>query len=481
MARPATEITIRENPVPRSAPLDTGRWFVTGLTERGKREPITVRSMGDYEKKLGARSGGATLYDAAETFFREGGNELIVSRVQNTDAVEASANLLDGSAGVSLVATAKQGAGTYGNALNVVVAAGGTAGTFVVSVTDDVLGTLETSPDLADNEAAVAWSDGASNYVTLTLGASASDPVPASYNLTGGTAGTAAVEGDWTAALARLPKDLGPGQVSAPGRTTAAAHQALLDHAAASNRVALLDAVDSTTAGTVQASGSALRTHANARHGMAFGPWVRVPGLTAGTVRTVPPSALVAGLIGRNDGGGMSPNAPAAGVNGIARFALDVTATFTDAERTDLYEDGGVNVIRLRFGQVQVYGFRTLVDPTTLPGWLNAGNVRLLMAIAAEGDAIAETFVLREIDGMGHLQAEYAGALIGMLSRWYAKGSLYGATAEEAFVVDTGPAVNTPESIAANELRAVIAVRMSPMAELVALEIVKVGVTQNVA
>lgn len=481
MARPATEITIRENPTPRSAPLDTGRWFVTGLTERGKREPISARSMAEYEKKLGVRAGGMTLYDAAETFFREGGNEIIVSRVQNVDAAIATVNLTDGAAGVSLVASAKQGAGVFANTINAVVSAGATAGTFVITVTTDAGATLEVSPELVDNAAAVAWSEGASTYLKLVLGASALDPAAANYSLAGGTEGTAAVEADWTAALARFPKDLGPGQVSAPGRTTTVAHQALLDHAAGNNRVALLDAVDSTVVATVKASGSALRAHANARRGVLLGPWVKVPGVTTGTIRTVAPSALVAGLIGRNDGAGMSPNAPAAGTNGIARFALDVSAVFTDAERTSLYEDAGINVIRLRFGQVLLYGYRTLVDPTMLPGWLNAGNLRLLMAIAAEGEAIAETFVLREIDGLGHLQAEYAGALIGMLSRWYAKGSLYGTTAEEAFVVDTGPAVNTPVTIAANELRAVIAVRMSPMAELVALEIVKVGVTQNVA
>jgi hypothetical protein len=42
--------------------------------------------------------------------------------------------------------------------------------------------------------------------------------------------------------------------------------------------------------------------------------------------------------------------------------------------------------------------------------------------------------------------------------------------------VDVGPAVNTLESIAAGILRAVVGLRMSPFAELVIVEIVKVAV-----
>jgi hypothetical protein len=65
-----------------------------------------------------------------------------------------------------------------------------------------------------------------------------------------------------------------------------------------------------------------------------------------------------------------------------------------------------------------------------------------------------------------------------MLTGYYESGGLYGDTPEEAFRVDTS--VNTPETIEAGQLRAVISMRVSPMAELVVIEIVKVPVSQEI-
>lgn len=479
--RPGTTLTMRDTTAPRSGVNQLGRWFVTGLTQRGPVVPTSVFSMAEYLRVFGAREGFTRLHDAAETFFREGGGELIVARVLGVGAAGSTVTLLDGSAGASLVATSKS-AGAWANGLNIEVAAGGTSGTFTLRVTHDSDAAIdERSPELVDPHAAVAWAQASSRHVVLTLGASALDPAVGTFDFTGGSDGAAVVEDDWTAAAARIPAAMGPGQVSAPGRTTTAAHLALLAHAASTNRFALLDTPDSASESTVLAAGTALRGGANARYGMLLGPWVTVPGLSVGTLRTVPASALAAGVIARNDGTGMSPNTPAAGVNGQARFAVDVARSFTEQQRSDLYQNGGVNAIAVIRGSVRVYGFRTLVDPASLPGWVNAANVRMLMAIAEQADEIGEAFVLREIDRHGHLLKEYEGALRGMLAPYWAAGSLYGDDSDEAFGVETGPAVNTPESIAANELRAVISVRMAPFAELVSIEIVKVGVSDAVA
>jgi hypothetical protein len=64
--------------------------------------------------------------------------------------------------------------------------------------------------------------------------------------------------------------------------------------------------------------------------------------------------------------------------------------------------------------------------------------------------------------------------------RHFTDGSLFGddANGTDAFTVDVGPDVNTPTTLGNNELHAVIALRMSPGAELVVIEIVAVPVTQ---
>lgn len=95
------------------------------------------------------------------------------------------------------------------------------------------------------------------------------------------------------------------------------------------------------------------------------------------------------------------------------------------------------------------------------------------MQIAAEADALGETYLFDEIDGQGRLIASYGGALTAMLMPYWNIGSLYGTTAEEAFQVDVGPSVNTPTTIADKQLRALVMVRPSPFAEMITIEIVK--------
>jgi hypothetical protein len=64
---------------------------------------------------------------------------------------------------------------------------------------------------------------------------------------------------------------------------------------------------------------------------------------------------------------------------------------------------------------------------------------------------------------------------------FYLAGSLFGTTPDEAFFVDVGETVNTPTTIANNELHAVIQLRMSPFGEEITIEIVKVLVTESIA
>jgi len=283
-----------------------------------------------------------------------------------------------------------------------------------------------------------------------------------------------------TAALATFPKALGPGQVAAPGLTAATVHAELLAHAAANNRIALLDAPNTNVVATLTgATTIAGATVEQLRYGALFAPWVTVPGLTAETTRDIPPSGIVAGRIARNDGQGLSPNQPAAGEFGQSDTGLDVTQAFTDADRNTLNLNG-VNILRSMFGGVRVYGYRTLADPSTDANWINLANARTFMAIQAECDAAAERFVFRQLDGRRQTVNEYGGVLTGILIPWWQRGSLYGGTPGDAFRVDVSPAVNTDESLAAGFLKAVLALRVSPFGEEVVLELVKIPTTEAV-
>lgn len=479
MTLPGVTVISRESPPSASSIIESGTWFVAGFADRGVAgEPALVRNLAQFVDEFGERVSYSTLYDALDVFFREGGSLAYVSRVVGPTPVKATVTLVDqaGSPANTLRVDAIS-YGVWGNDLDVVVDV--TGSNFTIEVKEDDV-RVEISPTLANNAEAIAWAAN-SSYIRLTdLGGG--DPAEVTASLAGGTDDHAsATDASWETALGWFPADLGPGQVSMPGRTTGQAHQDLLEHAAARNRVALLDLADTADEATLVTAAGVSRLLDTAPYGAAFAPWAVVPGIASGTTRTVPYCAVVAGQIGRNDALGLSPNIAAAGEAGISRYAVGLSQVpWTDAER-EVLNNGGVNVAKLVNGQIRTYGFRSLVNPLTAAAWLQFTNGRLRMVLSAKGAAIGERFMFDQIDGRGIKMKEFEGELVAMLIPYYDSGSLYGDSPAEAFQVDTGAQVNTPETIAARELHAVMAVRMSPFAEMVEIEIVKVATTEVLA
>lgn len=284
--------------------------------------------------------------------------------------------------------------------------------------------------------------------------------------------------GGITGALDALTKDYGPGQVVLPSSQDPDDQAAALAHAAENNRVALLDADPSAdTAAELTALADAYDDDANGRYGALFAPSVEVPGIGGAGARTVSVAALTAGIISRNDAR-FTANEASAGVNGESRYGTDVTTRFTNAEYTAL-NDAGVNAIRSMYGGVRVYGYRTLADLDS--GWGLLSNARLNMEIVAQAEVVAERYVFAQIDGRRVKISQFGADLAAILVPLYDAGALFGTSPSDAFFVDTGAAVNTLETIANGELRAVLAVRMSAFAEMVEIEIVKVPVETPLA
>lgn len=479
MPRPGVEVTLIETPSPVSIPTDTGTWFATGLTDRGPVEAKLVRSVSELVTVFGDRVSYSPFYDAAESFFREGGDKLYVGRVVGPSATSGVKNLLDAypSGAISLVATAV-GPGDWSSSYKVAVVDGTASGTFRIHVNDSNDVVLEDSGDLADQNAAIYWSR-FSQYIRLTLGASALNPaVLASTALSAGNDDRVNVtDTEWNNALALFTADLGPGQVSAPGRTTDTGHTQLVTHAEANNRVAILDPPNTADQTTLEASATAQDT----RMGAMFAPWIVLPGITrTGTVRTVPPCGMVAGIIARNDPS-LGPNHAGAGNFGISKFSIDLSQAAWNSTVSTALNESRVNVIRRSQGIIQVYGWRSLTDPTSDPDWIDFGNARLYMALSAELAAVGEGYMFEEIDGQnGQTINGFHDALAGVLLRHWNNRELFGDTPEQAFSVDTGPSVNTLDRIANLELHAVCGVKMAPFAEFIPIEVVKRRVTESV-
>jgi hypothetical protein len=490
MAAPGTVVTVTASPAPFTNPSPTGAWFVDGLSERGPvGVPVLLTSLADYTALLGNRVAYGTLFDSADVFFREGGNAMYVSRCVGPAAVAATVSLSDRAATpVPTLSVTAVGPGVAGNNLSVgVINAPGSTTTFLLQISlSGVL--VETSSVCSAPADAVAWSK-TSRYVRVTDLASASaaptnnPAVNAGAALISGTDDNANVTDTVrTAARAVFTADLGPGQVSSPGVTSAVTQTALANHAVGFNRVAVLDAVDTATAATLITAATTLQSAAvDPSYYAIVGPWVTYPGVPTGTAtpaypRTVPPSALTAGLMARNDGS-YEANRAAAGQNGLSAGALAVTRVYTPAD-LDALNTAGINIIRnipLQ-GGIQLYGYRS---GSILPAWVDLANVRFRMQLVFEGQQIGAQFVFAQIDGRGQTLSAFNGALAASLTAHWAAGSLYGATPQDAYKVNTGPTVNTPTTIAARQLNAVESVRMSPSAELVNIQIVKYAVTQT--
>lgn len=485
--RPGVQVNIKSAPPSRSAPSDTGMAFFGGLAKLGRTDvAVPIHNMDEYQLFFGPRVNPyQTLYDACDASFQTGTAVIYVGRVVGPAATKDSHTFTDAAAAPS-IAVDSIGAGASGYSAAVV--AGAVAGTAHVVVTNTADGSIVTqSPDFILPTDFANWSQ-QDNFIRIrALGANV-PAVAAAVALAGGNDDNANVtDAVKVAALPALfPSALGPGQLAYPGATTVATQVGLANYAQLTNRVALLDGPDSADEPTVAAAADALRTGAGLNplaetYCMMSSPWCVVPGVTNGTTRTVPPSAVIAGLIAKSDAGNNNPNVPAAGANGQADLIMRLSQPdWSDANRQAL-NDKGVSTFKNTYGAYRLYGYRTLANPVVAASvaWDEFSNARLRMAIANDLDIIGEEYVFDQIDGQRKKIAEYGGAIRGKLLQWWTKGALFGASAAESFSVDVGPSVNTDITIAAKELHSKIGLKMSPFAEMAFFDVTKVPTTSS--
>jgi len=183
-------------------------------------------------------------------------------------------------------------------------------------------------------------------------------------------------------------------------------------------------------------------------------------------------------MLARNDPS-VGTNQPAAGNFGVAQYAIDLSqADWNDTQRTTL-NSSNCNVIRRMLGGIRNYGWRSNVNAVSDANWVDFGNARFYMELAAELDEVGENYIFSQIDGQdGVLINSFNDALTGVMLDHYTAGELFGDTPAESFRVDTGPSVNTLARLANNELHAVVTVKMAPFAEYVEIAVVKRMVTQ---
>jgi len=469
---------------PATGPLvNTGQEFLVGFADEGPvGTAVKVTSTSAFTNIFGARSATSnSLYDWLDDFFHEGGNSVYISREVGPAPVNAvAANLVDTEGTPKPVITVSaQNPGVYANGWTVSVV--NTAGAYVITIKDANGNVLETSPSIATLAALPTW---APQYVTAVIytGAGFGNASPASVAnvaLAGGTDDRVdATITQFNAALAVFSRQLGAGQVSAPGQSSPTIAAALFQHAEAKNRHALADlgnVTESAAATFVTAFLAALVTAGDltaSAYGELLTSNIYIPGIaaTGGAARLVPASATVAAFCARVDATG-NPNQAAAGMNYQLQYGYALDNEYVEADRQSLFALG-VNTFKTVFGSLINYGFAT--PDVSDPIYNQANASRCRMAIVADCDVVAENYAFAQIDGAGTVFTAFGGALSAVLSDFYGVGALYGPTPAAAFSVYTGPNANTVTTIADGEIHAVISVRLSPAATYIEIDVVSV-------
>ena len=249
--------------------------------------------------------------------------------------------------------------------------------------------------------------------------------------------------------------------VAAPGFTSAAAYDAVLNHCETmEDRVAILDGPQSvdainnlTKVATAKATrkkdedgepssgdGGGLRPRNSDRgYGAVYFPWImgRDPNNRSSLV-PMPPSGHMAGIYARSDAQRGVHKAPA---NETVRGALNVSYRVTRQEQAELNPQG-VNCIRFfpREG-IRVWGARTLAPAASEWRYI---NVRRLFNMIKESIAESTRWVVFQPNDED-LWMGIKRDVSAFLTQIWRQGALFGATPEEAFFVQCDAELNPPE------------------------------------
>jgi hypothetical protein len=497
--RPGTQVVFSQSVPSPQPPTDTGVAFFAGIASKGPTDQaLLCHNIDEVTDKFGARiPSGETvptsiLWDACDVAFKSGVSKIWVGRFAGPAATPASVTLQDDQ-GTPADSIKVDSHGPGPSDLTISVIEGNDSETVRILVKDADGNLLDQSPSLASNTDAVQWALFSKKGLIRITSMGANLPALVDDEaLVGGTDDRGSITD--TTRIAQLPtlfpKALGPGQMAVPGSTTAVMQAGLADYCAvAQNRVALLDGPDTSNDATVETALGSFQSACTQPLAETFAifssPWRVVPGASGSFSRVVPPSAVIAGLIATSDARFANPNLPAAGGNGIDHYSLGSSQPEWSDAKVESLNDAGVAVFRNVYGEQRLYGFRSAALSEDVNAasnaWESFAASRLRMAITNDLNIIGEEFLFAQLDGQGKTIAEYHGAITGKLLQYWTKGALYGASPSEAFVVDTGPSVNTPETIDNRELRSKIGIKDSPFNELSYFEVTSVPITEVLA
>lgn len=489
MPGPSVTVTTSETPSSSGVSLSTGTAFVVGAASYGPETPTLVRSLSEGVSLYGPRTETESqkLYDALNTFFTLGGSRAYVNRVAGAGSpVAAKLELESAATAKTLVVTAKY-KGTYANGIKLVSETVSTESRLIIQNPEGEV--LEASPLQAKASELFEWGKTHEAYVVITEGSGYTAgkgeklKAVAATKLAGGTNPTNN-ETTTKTTIEGFGKSLGPGTliVAATEGTKEAVHTAMGEHASKFNRLAVCDLKEAektaTTVATLVAEKGAYPVGI-AGYMVFTASACIVQGVTLGTTRTVPGSAVVAGLRAQVSATGNDNQNPSGKTWPLSPFVTGFTNPYKQTEVEEL-STAGINAFKEVQGNPCLYGFVTALSKEKDLIYWQASASAERMALSAQCEEIGNSYLFKTIDGRKRLIHRFQGDLQGVILRAWEAGALFGETAPQAGIVNVEEPVNTPTTIQNGELNAELLVRISPYANQVGIKIVSVPITESV-
>ena len=458
-------------------------------------ETVTlVSSWYEFTKYFGGYNASYPATFQVGSFFANGGRELYVQRLLAANAVAAARNLTDGGNTARVTVTSKN-AGTDGNNLRVVVAAGEVASTYTLTlykesgvandITDDIL--LEQYSNVVFDDA--ASSDYAPTVINLLssnitvaviAGYAGQGIVSATYPLTGGSNGSATASTDYTnykaggsSVFERFTSFDRPLVVFIPDANalasgTVAVFDAATSWAESNNGFVVLGTDPDLTVANAVTFAASLTDTSNAA---VYYPNVYISdplGRGTGSLRKIEPAGAVVGLYLSTDASRGVFKAPA-GIGSAIQGIVAVEKTFTSTELDTMNASTSpVNPIRQIPGAgLSVMGARTLKQDGTANKYVNMR--RSLIYIRKNLKNLTEFAIFENNDEQ--LWSRINTALGSFLNEYRNQGGLRGAIASQAYFVKCDAENNTAQTIANGEVHIQVGVALQYPAEFIVIDL----------
>jgi len=489
-------VYVTENPLAtstRNAANNTTTAAFIGTAPRGPVTATFINSWAGYKAAFGDATYGYEMGYSLYHYFANGGRDAYIVRVPGSGAASASSVVAynpTGGASASLFTVNALSVGTWGNTVQVTVAAGSLTATstriptfsLTVSVTtsgvtSEVERWNELSTDPTSSRYAQTIVNQYSKYITLTVSAGAQSASATwafntnPFTLAGGTDGSAVASSDYVSALSKLDVIDGALLMNAPGITNTATVTALLQKAYdRGNSFVIIDPTADTSVSTIGTTVvNSYPTGSTASYGAVYYPQLKMVDPTktgAGAIRDTPPGGAVAGCYIRSEIARTVAKAPA-GYAMDVRNAFGLSAPFTTTDVSTLYDTYNINTFKaVPGGGIVINGTRTL-DKSTPGKYI---PIRRSLNYVKQSLKDATAYAVFEPNNET-LWANVTMRCSSVLAEFWRAGGLKGANAQQAYYVICNSSNNTTETMAQGQLVVEVGVALQYPAEFIVITV----------